>query len=51
MHTSQKSPDVLVQQLKDFLAHCDEDTYAYIPIYSAKNIMRALDNPYMRDVL
>ena len=45
-----KSHDTLVQQTKDFLTDCDEDSYIYARLYSAKKLMRALDNPYYRDI-
>lgn len=51
MNISWKKSDVLVQQTKDFFAYCDKDTHAYVRIYSAKKLMRALDHPYARDIL
>jgi len=51
MNISAKSQDVLIQQAKDFFAYCDEDSYTYTRVYSAKKLMRALEYPYARDIV
>jgi len=51
MEIQQLGPDAIIQQTKDFFAYCDKESYTYVRIYNAKELMRALENPYYRDVL
>jgi hypothetical protein len=36
MYTQRKSEGVLIDQVKDFFAYCDTESYTYTRIYSAK---------------
>ncbi len=46
-----KSQDILIDQVKDFFADCDSDSYTYVRVYSTNKLMLALEQPYYRDVI
>lgn len=41
----------IIQQMKDFFAYCDEDTYTYVRVYSEKELMRTFQAPYRWDII
>lgn len=46
-----KSQDILIDQVKDFFADCDSDSYTYVRVYSANKLMRVLEQPYYWDII